>query len=308
MILEAVERTLDGGALRGASSVSAWIGVLDPLDLQLHYASAGHPAPLLRGADRVVRSLSSGDAPLGIGSRSARSSYAVALAPGSALLLTTDGLIEADRDVIRPATPVKDAFALLDGAAGPETLREMARGGRAQHDDVALLYIGIDRAGGAADGVLTWTFDAGDALEGRRVRHAVAGALLALGYPDDAVFNAELVFGELLGNVVRHAGGRVEIRLDGSMPDAVLHVLDEGRGFARNPKLSDAWAEGGRGLALIEFLVDDFSVSHRAGRGAHARAVLRRYNEPLVDGIATPSTTLAALNARANPLNAASHK
>jgi anti-sigma regulatory factor (Ser/Thr protein kinase) len=116
------------------------------------------------------------------------------------------------------------------------------------------------------------------------VRHAVAAALFALGYSDEAVFNAELVFGELLGNVVRHAGGRVEIRLDGGEPDAVLHVLDEGSGFTRNPKLSDAWAEGGRGLALIEFLVDDFSVSHRPGGGAHARAVLRPTASPSSTG------------------------
>ena len=42
---------------------------------------------------------------------------------------------------------------------------------------------------------------------------------------------AELIFGELLGNVVRHAPGLVEITLDWTAELPVLHVLDNGPGF-----------------------------------------------------------------------------
>lgn len=278
VILDAVERTLEGGASHDAAFVTAWVGVLDPIDLSLRYASAGHPAPLLRDRHFVVRTLQNGDPPLGIGVRARRHTHVVWLEPGSALLLYTDGLIEADRDVIRGEKAVKDAFVHLDGAASAHTMHDMILAGRKAYDDVALLYVGVSRALDDGDGLRRWSFDALDALEGRRVRHDYVDELRGLGYAEAARFQAELAFGELLGNVVRHAPGPVEIRLDPTTPDAVLHVLDRGAGFHRNPKLpEETYSENGRGLFLIDAMVDDLSVGPREGGGTHVRAVVRRH-------------------------------
>jgi anti-sigma regulatory factor (Ser/Thr protein kinase) len=134
-----------------------------------------------------------------------------------------------------------------------------------------------NRACGPVDRMVTWSLDAADALEGRRVRRSFAQALQWFGYADDALFCAELAFGEMLGNAVRHAGGRIEIVLDGTGADAVVHVLDEGRGFAAHHETpDDAWAESGRGLRLIRLMTDDFIVSSRPGGGSDVGARLPR--------------------------------
>ncbi len=288
MILEAVERVLEGGAAHDASFVTAWVGVLEPIDLTLQYASAGHPPPLLRAPDLSVRTLPNGDPPLGIGLRTKRHLHAVQLEAGSALLLYTDGLIETDRDVVRGERAVRDAFARLAGTASAQAMHDMIVAGRRAHDEIALLYVGIERALGPGDGLHAWPIDAGNALEGHRLRRDVAETLRALGYSPAARFQAELALGELLGNVVRHTPGEVEVRFDASARDAVLHVLDRGCGFYRNAKLpADAFSENGRGLFLVEAMVDDLIVSPRPSGGSHVRAVLRRH--ALAD--ATPDAT-----------------
>jgi anti-sigma regulatory factor (Ser/Thr protein kinase) len=134
--------------------------------------------------------------------------------------------------------------------------------------------LGPEHSAGSA---ISWWLDANDALEGRRVRHAFVDQLRAFGYTGEACFRAELALGEMLGNVVRHAGGKMLVRLDTTAPEAVVHVLDEGCGFAYDAKpAQDTWAESGRGLALIQLMVGDFAVRSRNGGGAHVQAVLRR--------------------------------
>ncbi|MGA7356543.1 MAG: ATP-binding protein, partial [Candidatus Cybelea sp.] len=86
---------------------------------------------------------------------------------------------------------------------------------------------------------------------------------------------AELVFGELLGNVARYAPGPIEIIFDWGEGAPVLHVLDRGPGFKLAPKLpSDLLSEQGRGLYLVWSLAEDFNVTERYDGGSHARAVL----------------------------------
>ena len=96
-----------------------------------------------------------------------------------------------------------------------------------------------------------------------------------MGLSDDEVSGAELVFGELVGNVVRYAPGSITAILDVSMPAPVLHVLDDGRGFEFRPRLPvDLLSERGRGLFLVSTFADELSVERRRGGGSHARAVL----------------------------------
>jgi len=94
---------------------------------------------------------------------------------------------------------------------------------------------------------------------------------------DDDVSVAELVLGELLGNVVRYAPGPVEVWLDLSTRAPVLHVLDNGPGFEINPRLpADIMSERGRGLYIVTALVDEFTATRRTmGCGSHVRTVLR---------------------------------
>jgi anti-sigma regulatory factor (Ser/Thr protein kinase) len=89
------------------------------------------------------------------------------------------------------------------------------------------------------------------------------------------VSDAELVFGELLGNVFRCAVGRVDISLDESAAFPVLHVRDGGGGFEYDSRLpADPMRETGRGLFIVSNVADDLTVSQRASGGSHARAAI----------------------------------
>ena len=91
----------------------------------------------------------------------------------------------------------------------------------------------------------------------------------------DDLCACELVFAELVGNVVRYAPGSAEIALDWASPVPVLHVLDRGPGFRYFPKLPvDLLSECGGGLFIVSALAEEFVVTERAGGGSHARAIL----------------------------------
>ena len=78
----------------------------------------------------------------------------------------------------------------------------------------------------------------------------------------------ELVFGELVGNVVRHAPGRVHVRAV-AMGDAVrLTVADGGPGF--NAMMFEPpypLTESGRGLMLVRGLSRSVPISIAPGGG-----------------------------------------
>jgi anti-sigma regulatory factor (Ser/Thr protein kinase) len=98
---------------------------------------------------------------------------------------------------------------------------------------------------------------------------------------DEEIYAAEIVFGELIGNVTRHAMGEVEAIVDWDGPAPVLHIRDHGPGFQHAPRLpSDVLSENGRGLYIVAALTSDFNVTRMPGQGSHARAViaLSRYH------------------------------
>ena len=74
-------------------------------------------------------------------------------------------------------------------------------------------------------------------------------------------FVAALIFTELVGNVVRHAGGPVDVRLYCKNGDAKLQVIDSGRGFTLRRSLpKHPLDDHGRGLYLVSRFSKDLSV------------------------------------------------
>ena len=109
------------------------------------------------------------------------------------------------------------------------------------------------------------------------MRREFRALLIGYGLSELRLETAELVLGELAGNVVRHAAGAVEFVLDNTGGDLVLHVIDDGPGFERAPMLPiDVMSESGRGLFIVSQLTHEFSVTKRHPRGSHARAVLTK--------------------------------
>ncbi len=88
---------------------------------------------------------------------------------------------------------------------------------------------------------------------------------------------AALIFGELVGNVVRHAPGpiAVDVYWEGDM--AVLRVIDRGLGFDwdGHAELPDRYAESGRGLFIAHSVARNLRVRRLpAGNGTEATAWL----------------------------------
>ena len=269
--------------------VTAFVGVYDPIVGSFAYASAGHPPPMLRFPNGTVELLSDGGLPLGLRHLARQTGKTVRIAPGSHLVLYTDGLTEASR---RPADGEDGLQQLLsDGAVlvaehPARALKAAIFGNAPPKDDVAILVFGVagEAVGATLDGgpIQRWFFDAGDAKAAQSARRAFTKRLRAQSADDACVSRAELVFGELVGNAARYARGPVEVTVDWSGASPVLHVLDNGPGFHHVPALPrDVYSESGRGLFIISLLSEDFSVSRRPGRGSHARAVLSLYRRPL---------------------------
>ena len=257
--------------------VTAFVGVVDPVSFCMKYASAGHPPPLLREPDGAVVELRAQSLPLGIRVREDRSENTVDVAPGSMVLFYTDGLSEATRDVLEGETRMRAALSnerILLSSRPAADIKEAVFDGMPHSDDVAILAMrvsGRDRQ----DHAYRWSLQTDDEASASRVRHEFVAHLRRLGSSRESLFTSELIFGELIGNVVRYAPGQLEIVLDTSGPSPVLHMLDGGRGFTLIPRLpTDLLSDRGRGLFLIWTLGEDFNVDIRPGGGAHARVVL----------------------------------
>jgi PAS domain S-box-containing protein len=274
-VLNAVDRIVR--AMGQAPFVTAFVGVLDPVSFELAFASAGHPPALLRDAHGTVSSLDEGDLPLGLRGRTDGGARTIEVAPGSVLLCYTDGLTEFDRDAVDGERRVRDAFARAHGDVASEIYAHIAHG-RPANDDVAILAVTFHEPLLTLDDprrALVWRFDSTDAQHAGRTRREYVERLHAAGLSEDEMASAELVFGELVGNVVRYAPGPIVAMLDVSCPAPVLHVLDGGRGFEFRPRLPvDVMSERGRGLFLVTAFAEELSVERRRRGGSHARAVL----------------------------------
>ncbi|HEY8313845.1 MAG TPA: ATP-binding protein [Candidatus Baltobacteraceae bacterium] len=122
---------------------------------------------------------------------------------------------------------------------------------------------------------MIWNFDSHDASEALSVRQDFMTALRAQSRARIDVFAAELIFSELVGNVVRHAPGPIRVSLDFDGDDAVLEVHDEGPGFVLAPTLPASLdSEGGRGLFIVAELAKEIRVEMRNRDGVSVCAVL----------------------------------
>ena len=276
-MLQAADRTL--ALEKNQRQVTAFVGVYDPVTSFLTYASAGHPPALLRHVDGEITELTTLDLPLGVDERPIRLAVSIEIPDQSVLLLHTDGLTESTRDILEGERRLHEALAAPHNACARDialAIHDTLLPAESK-DDVAILTMRSDASIFRKDAIRRWHFSSLDPKEARTTRLAIAEALGAAGLSDEAVFSFELIYAELLGNVVRYAPGDVEIVLDVSAIAPVLPVLDRGEGFRMSPRLpSDDLSERGRGLYIINELVDEFRVVRRSGGGSHASAVLRK--------------------------------
>ncbi|MEE1757406.1 SpoIIE family protein phosphatase [Streptomyces sp. SP18CS02] len=233
---------------------------------------AGHLGPLIRHTDgRVGRPKLRGGLPLGVASVFEDEEFPetrLDLVPGETLVMCTDGLVEepgADIEIGIAAL----ADAVSSGPPGAEALadhlseRFWERWGAG--DDVALLVLrrSPDPGTPRAPRIHQYIHQA-DPQGLSEARAVVRRALRDWGmreYADDA----ELITGEMLGNVLLHTEGGAVLTLE-VLPEPVrrvrLSVQDRSSAWPRRRTPGEA-ATSGRGLLLMDALALRWGVEPR---------------------------------------------
>ena len=117
-------------------------------------------------------------------------------------------------------------------------------------------------------------FESADARQAVNARRSFVEYLRRSCSPDSDFLAAEIIFGELIANVVRHAPGPICATVT-CASDCILEVRDEGVGFDFLPReVSDILSESGRGLFLVANLSRSMSFTKDRVRGSLARVVL----------------------------------
>jgi phosphoserine phosphatase RsbU/P len=265
-VLRRVNRTLCADEQN--CMVTAFFGVLDLADGRLRYAMAGHPPPLVVSPERDVQLLAGRGVALGINKRFDFTTLETQLELGSALVLYTDGMVEAEHDYEKGMATLEAAVraeAFSVGGNIARQIQERAFSGVQPRDDSALLFIGITDLSAAqrAQRLQTWRLDAKDESAAHRVKRALLWHLGEFAAPASDFAAAEAIIGELISNVARHTPGDAEVTLECDVNEATLRVCDRGKAFrSTGEHAPDVLAEGGRGLFLVRALAQQFDVVH----------------------------------------------
>jgi PAS domain S-box-containing protein len=232
--------------------------VLDPAEGVVRYSNAGHPPPIVLQPDGQPIYLDEArSVPLGALDDATFMEAEAKLAPGSTVVLYTDGLVE------RRGQSLEEGFArlqaaLMSGAVEPEALCDAILGGTlgaaTSSDDVTFVV---------ANSPATLGSHVALALPGERdglasLRSTLRRWLAEQAAGEQAAEEVTMAANEAVQNAIEHAHGlgsepfEVELARDGE--DIVVSIRDRGR-----------WHDGtsgdrGRGLPLMRALMDDVTI------------------------------------------------
>jgi PAS domain S-box-containing protein len=243
--------------------------VLDRETGEIAFASAGHPPPLALSASGP-RFLEGGrGAPIGAASPGVFREATAELPPGAALVLYTDGLVERrDTPLEESLDQLAEVAAAADGALERlcDSILVAVVGEHTPSDDVALLAV---RPRAVESETIRLSLPA-EPESLPRLRRRLGRFLHAAGATDGEAYEITLTICEAAGNAIEHAYGpgdasfEVEAAFDNG--DLVATVRDRGSWRTRRG------AHRGRGLRIIEGLMDDVEVrSEEGGTVVHMR-------------------------------------
>lgn len=131
---------------------------------------------------------------------------------------------------------------------------------------------------------MKWHFYAMDSHAAHAARASFADFLGCLCHSKPDCQNAEIVYGELVGNAIRHAPGPIDIHVQADAYGLVrIDVCDTGAAFALNATLPAGDSERGRGLYIVSKLCPHVSLT-RTAVGNKISAVLPVLAEPARTG------------------------
>ncbi|MFI1470049.1 PAS domain S-box protein [Streptomyces wuyuanensis] len=223
--------------------------------------SAGHLPALVAEPGGGVRSLDAPvSVPLGVGDH-LHQQTTVAVAPGSSLILFTDGLIET------PAGDIEEQLdALIDAldsafasahdleAVVDKVLSSVLPATEDHHDDVTLLLAQLPAAPLAS----TATELPATPASVSRARAFLAKSLVDWGCAQVAD-DAQLLVSEVVTNAIQHGQGPVRLLMRRNSTELTVEVSDHSH-HPPQPRLASADDESGRGLILVETLAGSWGV------------------------------------------------
>ena len=128
------------------ASATAFLGIISPDRTRMQYASAGHPPPLVVKASRETAWLEPGETPLGWGNGEGRSDHVIDLTDVRGLILYTDGVIEAGRDIVEGLERLRRAAGDADVQNAKDLLPRIVEASLVAppHDDITMLAVTFD--------------------------------------------------------------------------------------------------------------------------------------------------------------------
>jgi GAF domain-containing protein/anti-sigma regulatory factor (Ser/Thr protein kinase) len=256
-VLERVDRVVR--ALDKREMATLLVVELDPHSLELRFASAGHPPPVVIGVDGEVELLEGGrSAPLGVRPEATFEEGTARLQPGTTLLLYTDGLVERrdmwiDEGIGALIDEVRAAHPLAPGDLCDRLLASLLPGDRGA-DDVALLAV---LAGGHAGPRLVLTLPA-ETSALAVMRRAFEPWLVGFGATEDDAYDILVAMTEAAANSAEHAYGPVEAQfeVEAEAHEGEVTVVIRDFGLWRAPRGRNR----GRGTLLMHELMDSCDV------------------------------------------------
>jgi anti-sigma regulatory factor (Ser/Thr protein kinase)/putative methionine-R-sulfoxide reductase with GAF domain len=253
--LKRLDRLLN--TIRGEGMATAAYAVLDPLTGALRVASAGHPPPVVVSSAGEARILDTTPAPpLGTLPFGSYLETETTVAPGEALMLYTDGLIERRRESLSDGIERLRVYAGATGSADALCERVLRRlvPREGADDDVAMVV--LRNLPITPEILVRFAATPTVLVQVRQVlRRWLHGC--GVGPPDAAALT--LACGEACANAIEHAygPGPAFFELEAVYADGVvtLTVRDSG---AWRPSRGDL--ERGRGLMMIEATMDKVDV------------------------------------------------
>jgi anti-sigma regulatory factor (Ser/Thr protein kinase) len=263
--------------LEGAPMATLLYAMIDPEEGRVRLASAGHPPPLvIEPSGKAHYAEGPAGSPLGVVPFPSYEESVVALAPGSMLLLYTDGLVE------RPDSSLDEGLEWLREfapgvASDPRELCAALIASRfrdtAPRDDVALLAVHLEPV--TMSGVELTLRAEPESLA--PMRRALSRWLRAAGASDAETYELLVACGEACSNAIAHAypPGEASYVVSARRADGEIEISVRDFGSWRDPR----GGSQGRGLRLIEELTDRVDVD----RGKAGTVV--RMHRRLDDGV-----------------------
>ena len=265
--LDRLVRSLDGGQMATLLYL-----VVEPDHGTIHFASAGHVPPLAIGPDGEAHYLASApNPPLGVFETDGHVELSVELAPGSTVILYTDGLVEERGVSIDQGLDALRLAASQDTCHPDELCDRLVDAMLAIHpanDDIAVLAL---RALPTAPPPLHLEIPS-DPNQLGMMRRELGHWLRKAGASTDVVEVVQMACHEACSNSIEHgySFGDGNLSVDAELHErvVVLTIRDMG-GWVERPDGNLPYR--GNGLHLMEALMDSVELTHGNGAGTAVR-------------------------------------